>query len=53
MHARQVAGYGDKGRYGRSDEREVQAFATCLNSEDGQEGVAAFLEKRQANWTGK
>ena len=37
----------------RSDEREVQAFAACLNSEDGQEGVAAFLEKRQANWTGK
>jgi enoyl-CoA hydratase/carnithine racemase len=37
----------------RSDEREVKAFAACLNSEDGQEGVAAFLEKRQANWTGK
>ena len=37
----------------RSDEREVQAFAACLNSEDGQEGVAAFLEKRQANWTGR
>jgi enoyl-CoA hydratase/carnithine racemase len=40
-------------REGRSDEREVQAFAACLNSEDGQEGVAAFLEKRQANWTGR
>ena len=40
-------------RDGRSDEREVQAFAACLNSEDGQEGVAAFLEKRQANWTGR
>ena len=37
----------------RSDEREVQAFAACLASEDGQEGVAAFLEKRQANWTGR
>ncbi len=37
----------------RSDEREVQAFAACLNSEDGQEGVAAFLEKRAANWSGK
>ena len=37
----------------RSEEREVQAFAACLNSEDGQEGVAAFLEKRQANWTGR
>jgi enoyl-CoA hydratase/carnithine racemase len=40
-------------RDGRSDEREVQAFAATLDSEDGQEGVAAFLEKRQANWTGR
>jgi enoyl-CoA hydratase/carnithine racemase len=37
----------------RSDEREVQAFAACLNSADGQEGVAAFLEKRAPSWTGK
>ena len=37
----------------RSDDREVQAFAACLTSEDGQEGVAAFLEKRQASWTGR
>ena len=37
----------------RSDEREVHAFAACLNSEDGQEGVAAFLEKRAANWVGR
>ncbi len=37
----------------RSDEREVEAFAACLQSEDGQEGVAAFLEKREARWTGK
>ena len=40
-------------RDARSDEREVQAFAACLASEDGQEGVAAFLEKRPANWTGR
>ena len=36
-----------------SDEREVEAFAACLNSEDGQEGVAAFLEKREARWSGR
>ncbi|HZQ15160.1 MAG TPA: enoyl-CoA hydratase/isomerase family protein [Gaiellaceae bacterium] len=40
-------------RDARSDEREVEAFAACLNSEDGQEGVSAFLEKRQARWTGR
>jgi enoyl-CoA hydratase/3-hydroxyacyl-CoA dehydrogenase len=40
-------------RDARSDDREAQAFGAVLNSEDGQEGVAAFLEKRQANWTGK
>jgi enoyl-CoA hydratase/carnithine racemase len=40
-------------RDARSDEREVQAFAACLNSEDGQEGVAAFFEKRPPNWTGR
>ncbi|HEY2327294.1 MAG TPA: enoyl-CoA hydratase/isomerase family protein [Gaiellaceae bacterium] len=37
----------------RNDERELQAFVECLSSEDGQEGVAAFLEKREANWSGK
>jgi enoyl-CoA hydratase len=36
----------------RSDTREVQAFAACLNSDDGQEGVAAFLEKRAPTWSG-
>jgi enoyl-CoA hydratase/carnithine racemase len=40
-------------RDGRDDEREVEAFAACLQTEDGQEGVAAFLEKRAPNWTGR
>jgi enoyl-CoA hydratase/3-hydroxyacyl-CoA dehydrogenase len=40
-------------RDARSDDLEAEAFAACLNSEDGQEGVAAFLEKRRANWTGR
>ncbi len=34
-------------------EREFHAFAACLQSEDGQEGVAAFLEKREPSWTGR
>jgi enoyl-CoA hydratase / 3-hydroxyacyl-CoA dehydrogenase len=40
-------------RDARDDEREVAAFVACLQSEDGQEGVAAFLEKREARWTGR
>jgi enoyl-CoA hydratase / 3-hydroxyacyl-CoA dehydrogenase len=50
---RQIKQLMHETRDARSDEREVQAFAACLQSEDGQEGVAAFLEKRQANWTGR
>jgi enoyl-CoA hydratase/3-hydroxyacyl-CoA dehydrogenase len=34
-------------------EREGAAFAACLTSEDGQEGVSAFLEKREPTWTGR
>ena len=40
-------------RDARNDEREFEAFARCLGSEDGQEGVAAFLEKREPNWVGR
>ena len=34
-------------------ERELAAFGECLTSDDGQEGVAAFLEKREPRWTGR
>jgi enoyl-CoA hydratase/3-hydroxyacyl-CoA dehydrogenase len=34
----------------RSDELETQAFARRLASEDGKEGVAAFLDKREPSW---
>ena len=39
-------------RDARSDELEYAAFVRCLGSNDGREGVAAFLEKRDANWSG-
>ena len=34
----------------RSDDAESEAFARRLASEDGREGVAAFLEKRAPRW---
>jgi enoyl-CoA hydratase/3-hydroxyacyl-CoA dehydrogenase len=50
---RQIKALMHETRDTRNDEREVQGFAACLTSEDGQEGVAAFLEKRPAVWSGR
>jgi enoyl-CoA hydratase / 3-hydroxyacyl-CoA dehydrogenase len=33
-------------------EAEIDGFLASLRSEDGREGVAAFLDKRQAQWRG-
>jgi enoyl-CoA hydratase/carnithine racemase len=35
---------------GRSDSLELEAFARCVASDDGREGIAAFLEKRPPSW---
>jgi len=50
---RQIKSLLQDTRDARDDEREVEAFVACLQSEDGQEGVAAFLEKRRPRWSEK
>jgi enoyl-CoA hydratase/3-hydroxyacyl-CoA dehydrogenase len=42
-----------KGDLDEGIEAEVQGFATAFLSEDGKEGISAFLGKRSAEWTGK
>jgi enoyl-CoA hydratase/3-hydroxyacyl-CoA dehydrogenase len=50
---RQIKALLHETRDARNDDREFEAFAACLGSDDGQEGVAAFLEKREARWSGR
>jgi enoyl-CoA hydratase len=34
-------------------DHEIDLFALCFSSQDKEEGVRAFLEKRKPNFTGK
>ncbi len=49
------AGYNARNGYSSKNGYEVEAesFGKAMVSEDGKEGVAAFLEKRKANFSGK
>jgi enoyl-CoA hydratase / 3-hydroxyacyl-CoA dehydrogenase len=47
---KQVSGAGD---IEIGIEREKQAFARVFSSEDAREGIAAFVQKRKARFTGK
>jgi enoyl-CoA hydratase/3-hydroxyacyl-CoA dehydrogenase len=42
-----------KGDLDEGIEAEKQGFATAFLSEDGKEGISAFLQKRNAKWQGK
>ena len=42
-----------KGDLDEGIEAEKQGFATAFLSEDGKEGISAFLQKRSARWQGK
>jgi enoyl-CoA hydratase/3-hydroxyacyl-CoA dehydrogenase len=42
-----------KGDLDEGIEAEKQGFAKVFLSEDGREGISAFLAKRKAKWSGK
>ena len=42
-----------KGDLGEGIEAEKRAFAAVFRSEDGREGISAFLEKRRPEWRGR
>ena len=50
---RQIKGLLRDTRGAPDYEREFAAFVECLSSDDGQEGIAAFLEKREPRWSGR
>jgi enoyl-CoA hydratase/3-hydroxyacyl-CoA dehydrogenase len=49
----QIKQVSNKGDLDEGIEAEKQGFATAFLSEDGKEGISAFLGKRSPNWSGK
>jgi enoyl-CoA hydratase len=51
--SKRVIGEGLDNVLSDGNEIEIEAFAACFRTEDRQEGVGAFLEKRAANFRGQ
>ena len=49
----QIKKVSDRGDLDEGIEAEKAAFATAFTSEDGREGISAFLQKRSPKWRGK
>jgi enoyl-CoA hydratase/3-hydroxyacyl-CoA dehydrogenase len=49
----QIKQVSHRGDLDEGIEAEKQGFATAFLSEDGKEGISAFLQKRRAKWQGK
>jgi enoyl-CoA hydratase/3-hydroxyacyl-CoA dehydrogenase len=49
----QIKRVSDAGDLDEGIEAEKQGFATAFLSEDGKEGISAFLQKRSAKWQGR
>jgi len=49
----QVKEVSNRGNLDEGIEAEKQGFAKVFLSEDGREGISAFLQKRKAKWQGK
>ena len=49
----QIKQVSHKGDLDEGIEAEKQGFAKAFLSEDGKEGISAFLQKRRAKWKGK